>query len=103
MPWCLLVVGIARVALKADNLISKIGLNPAITGDPLGHGRGMMAMMMAARTIMNSASRQILIHSPQSIHRSEIIYALPRHTLMAPVGQRFLQLVHPIHLLSRCV
>ena len=57
LPWCLLVVGIARVARKADNLISKIGLNPAITGDPLGHGRGTMAVMMAARTIMNSASR----------------------------------------------
>ena len=57
LPWCLLVVGIARVARKADNLISKIGLNPAITGDPLGHGRGMMAVMMAARTIMNSASK----------------------------------------------
>ena len=57
LPWCLLVVGIARVARKADNLISKIGLNPAITGDPLGHGRGMMAMIMAARTIMNSASK----------------------------------------------
>ena len=57
LPWCLLVVGITRVARKADNLISKIGLNPAITGDPLGHGRGMMAVMMAARTIMNSASK----------------------------------------------
>lgn len=57
LPWCLLVVGIARVARKADNLISKIGLNPAITGDPLGHGRGMMAVMMAARTIMNSTSK----------------------------------------------
>ena len=57
LPWCLLVVGIARVARKADNLISKIGLNPAITGDPLGHGRGMMAVMLAARTIMNSASK----------------------------------------------
>lgn len=57
LPWCLLVVGIARVARKADNLISKIGLNPAITGDPLGHGRGMMAVMMAARTIMSSASK----------------------------------------------
>ena len=57
LPWCLLVVGIARVARKADNLISKIGLNPAITGDPLGHGRGMMAVMMAARTIMSSTSK----------------------------------------------
>lgn len=57
LPWCLLVVGIAKIARKADNLVSKIGLNPAITGDPLGHGRGMMVAMMAARTIMNSASR----------------------------------------------
>lgn len=57
LPWCLLVVGIARVARKADNLISKIGLNPAITGDPLGHGRGMMAVMMAARTISSAVSK----------------------------------------------
>lgn len=57
LPWCLLVVGIAKTARKADNLVSKIGLNPAITGDPLGHGRGMMVAMMAARTIMNSASK----------------------------------------------
>lgn len=57
LPWCLLVVGIARTARKADNLISKIGLNPATTGDPLGHGRGMMVAMMAARTIVNGASR----------------------------------------------
>lgn len=57
LPWCLLVVGIARMARKADNLISKIGLNPAITGDPLGRGRGTMAAMMAARTIMSTVSR----------------------------------------------
>ena len=63
LPWCLLVVGIARVARKADNLISKIGLNPAVTGDPLGHGRGMMAVMMAARTIMNSTSRACLLYT----------------------------------------
>lgn len=57
LPWCLLVVGIAKTARKADSLISKIGLNPAITGDPLGYGRGTMAAVMAARTIMNSASK----------------------------------------------
>lgn len=57
LPWCLLVVGIARMARKADSLISKIGLNPAITGDPLGRGRGTMAAMMAVRTIMSTASR----------------------------------------------
>ena len=57
LPWCLLVVGIAKTARKTDNLVAKIGLNPAITGDPLGHGRGMMAAMMAARTIIHSASK----------------------------------------------
>lgn len=57
LPWCLLVVGIAKTARKADNLVSKIGLNPAITGDPLGQGRGTMVAMMAARTIINSASK----------------------------------------------
>ena len=57
LPWCLLVVGIAKTARKADNLISKIGLNPAFTGDPLGHGRGAMAAVMAAKTIVNSVSK----------------------------------------------
>ena len=52
LPWCLLVVGIAKTARKADQLISKIGLNPAVTGDPLGTGRGLMMAAMAARTIM---------------------------------------------------
>ena len=55
LPWCLLVVGLAKCARKADNLISKIGLNPAITGDPLGHGRGGMVATMAARTVLRSA------------------------------------------------
>ncbi len=52
LPWCLLVVGIAKTARKADNLISKIGLNPAITGDPLGAGRGLVTAAMLARTVM---------------------------------------------------
>ena len=52
LPWCLLVVGIAKTARKADNMISRIGLNPAITGDPLGAGRGFVTIAMAARTIM---------------------------------------------------
>ena len=56
LPWCILVVAIAKTARKIDNIISKIGLNPAITGDPLGRGAGMMAYM-AARTVMNSVSK----------------------------------------------
>lgn len=57
LPWCLLIVGIAKTARKADQLISKIGLNPAITGDPLGAGRGLMTAAMVARTIMYSAGK----------------------------------------------
>lgn len=57
LPWCLLVVGIAKTARKADQLISKIGLSPAITGDPLGTGRGLMLAAMAARTIISTAGK----------------------------------------------
>ena len=57
LPWCLLVVGIAKTARKADQLVSKIGLSPAVTGDPLGAGRGMMVAAMAARTIMSVAGK----------------------------------------------
>lgn len=57
LPWCLLVVGIAKTARKADQLISKIGMNPAVTGDPLGAGRGIMVAAMAARTIMSVAGK----------------------------------------------
>lgn len=57
LPWCLLVVGIAKTARKIDQIISRIGLNPAITGDPLGTGRGFMVAMMAARTIMRVSGK----------------------------------------------
>lgn len=57
LPWCLLVVGIAKTARKADQLISKIGMNPAVTGDPIGAGRGIMVAAMAARTIMSVAGK----------------------------------------------
>lgn len=57
LPWCVLLTGIARVARKADSLLSKIGLNPATTGDPLSHGGGKFIAMMAARSIMNSAMK----------------------------------------------
>ena len=44
LPWMLLIVGIARTARKADSIIARMGLNPAITGDGLGRGLpGMVA------------------------------------------------------------
>ena len=58
LPWCLLVVGIAKTARKADDLLAKIGMNPARTGDSLGNGGGRMLTYIVARTIMNSISKK---------------------------------------------
>lgn len=55
LPWTVLIVGLAKTARKADNLLSKIGLNPTFTGDPLGHGTGRFIAMLAARSVINSA------------------------------------------------
>ena len=63
LPWTVLIVGIARVARKADNLLSKIGLNPSFTGDPLGNGMGKAVAFMAARSILNSATHSANRHS----------------------------------------
>lgn len=63
LPWTVLIVGIARVARKADNLLSKIGLNPSFTGDPLGNGMGKAAAFMAARSILSSATHSANRHS----------------------------------------
>ena len=62
LPWCVLVVAIVKVARKVDEIISRIGLNPAITGDPLGRG-GRMMTVVAARTIMSSVSKNRASHS----------------------------------------
>lgn len=55
LPWTVLVTGIAKTARKADNLLSKIGLNPTYTGDPLGNGMGKAIAFTAARSIIYSA------------------------------------------------
>lgn len=49
LPWLLFVVAIARVARKVDDLVCRIGLNPARTGAPLGRGLPMMVTMAAVR------------------------------------------------------
>ena len=40
LPWMVLVVTIVKVAKKADSILARIGLNPAMTGDPLGRDDG---------------------------------------------------------------
>ena len=66
LPWTVLIVGIARVARKADNLLSKIGLNPSFTGDPLGNGMGKAVAFMAARSILSSATHSAARQGAQS-------------------------------------
>ena len=36
LPWMILIMAIVKVAKKADLIVTRIGLNPAITGDDLG-------------------------------------------------------------------
>lgn len=57
LPWCLLVLGIGKAAKKADQIVSKIGLSPVTSGDPLGVGRGLMAMVMTARSAIGAAGK----------------------------------------------
>ena len=55
LPWIVLVLTIVKVARKADAIITRIGLNPAITGGTLGHGLpGTLT-----HTVIRTASAQI--------------------------------------------
>lgn len=61
VPWVMLITGIVRTAKKIDSIILRIGLNPASTGDPLGHHHvpGILSAMMfhhAAEFIKNTIS-----------------------------------------------
>ena len=56
LPWMVLVITIVKVAKKADSILARIGLNPAMTGDPLGHGfPGAMTMMVVRSMVSNAA------------------------------------------------
>ena len=57
LPWCVLTVALAKVARKIDSIISKIGLNPAITGDSMGRGGGGLVSAMVVRSMMSAVSR----------------------------------------------
>ena len=55
-PSGLDVVTIVKVAKKADSILARIGLNPAMTGDPLGRGfPGAMTMMVVRSMVSNAA------------------------------------------------
>ena len=56
LPWMVLVVTIVKVAKKADSILARIGLNPAMTGDPLDRGfPGAMTMMVVRSMVSNAA------------------------------------------------
>lgn len=58
LPWMVLVLTIVKVAKKADAIVARIGLTPAITGDSLGRVPGMLTYMVA-RTAVSSAAKAI--------------------------------------------
>ncbi len=59
LPWMVLVITIVKVAKKADSILARIGLNPAMTGDPLGRGFPGAMTMMVVRSLVSNAARTI--------------------------------------------
>lgn len=59
LPWMILVVTIVKVAKKADSILTRIGLNPAMTGDPLGRGFPGALTMMVVRSLASNAAHTI--------------------------------------------
>lgn len=57
IPWAMLIVGIVRMAKKMDGIILRIGLNPALTGDPLGARFPGMLTAMTLRSIAQMVTR----------------------------------------------
>lgn len=59
LPWMVLVITIVKVAKKADAIITRIGLNPAMTGAPLGRSFPGTLTYIVARTAISNAARAI--------------------------------------------
>lgn len=59
LPWMVLVVTIVKVAKKTDSILARIGLNPAMTGDPLGRGFPGAMTMMVVRSLVSNAAHTI--------------------------------------------
>ena len=60
LPWMVLVVSIVKVAKKADSIVTRIGLSPAITGDSLGRTLpGMLGYMMLHTAVSHAAQSAI--------------------------------------------
>ncbi len=59
LPWMVLIMTIAKVARKADAIVTRIGLNPAITGDSLGVRFPGALTYMVVRTMTSQAAKTI--------------------------------------------
>lgn len=72
LPWMVLVITIVKVAKKADSILARIGLNPAMTGDPLGRGLPGAMTMMVVRSLLSNAAHTIGRngHQPRSGSRN---------------------------------
>ena len=56
LPWIVLILTIVKVAKKADAIVARIGLNPAITGDRLGRsGLPGILTYTVMRTMVSNA------------------------------------------------
>ena len=65
LPWMVLVITIVKVAKKADGILARIGLNPAMTGDSLGRGFPGAMTMMVVRSLLSNAAHTIGRNSGQ--------------------------------------
>ena len=57
-PWMVLIISIVKVAKKADEIITRIGLNPAITGDR-GKGFGSILTYTIFRTAFSKTIKTL--------------------------------------------
>ena len=64
LPWMVLIMAIVKVAKKADAIITRIGLNPAITGDRLG-GHGLPGMLTYA--VVRTMAQQVVKSAGKSV------------------------------------
>ena len=59
LPWMVLILTIVKVARKADAIITRIGLNPAITGDSLGRVFPGALTYMVVRTAASQITKAV--------------------------------------------
>ena len=59
LPWMVLVISIVKVAKKADSILSRLGLNPAMTGDGLGHSLPGMLTYAVVRSMASNVARTV--------------------------------------------